>query len=57
MRAGRKDIRLAFRRQGRLISTTHAEQEPELGVPVDAIAYKFLTFRAVEKSGGRGCSY
>ena len=57
MKMGRKGIRVVFLRNGQTITVANAENHPQLGVPVNAFAYKFLTFRAVEKSGGRVCTY
>jgi hypothetical protein len=57
IKKGRKGIHVVFLRHGETISTTHAEDHPQLGEPLNAVAYKFLNFRAIEKSGGRVCTY
>jgi hypothetical protein len=57
MKKGRQGIHVVFLRDGETISTTHAEDHPQLGEPVNAAAYKFGNFRAIEKSGGRACTY
>jgi hypothetical protein len=57
IKKGRKGIQVVFLRHGETISTSHAEEHPQLGESVNAVAYKFLNFRAIEKSGGRACSY
>jgi hypothetical protein len=57
IKKGRKGIQVVFLRHGETISTTHAEDHPQLGEPLNAVAYKFLNFRAIEKSGGRACTY
>jgi hypothetical protein len=57
IRKGRKGIQVVFLRQGVTISTTHAEDHPQMGEPLNAVSYKFLNFRAIEKSGGRACTY
>jgi hypothetical protein len=57
IKKGRQGIHVVFLRHGETISTTHAEDHPQLGDPLNAVAYKFLNFRAVEKSGRRACTY
>jgi hypothetical protein len=57
IKKGRKGIQVVFLRHGETISTTHAEGHPQLGEPLNAVSYKFLNFRAIEKSGGRACTY
>jgi hypothetical protein len=53
---GTEGIRVVFRRNGETFSTAHAEDDPQLGQPVNAILYRFLTFRPVEKEGARACT-
>ena len=57
IKKGRKGIQVVFLSDGEMISVTHAEDHPQLGEPVNMVAYKFLNFRAIEKSGGRACTY
>jgi hypothetical protein len=57
MKKGRKGIRVVFIRDGETIGTGNVEGHPQLGKPLNAVSYKFLNFRAIEKSGGRACTY
>jgi len=54
--AGRKRILLVYHRDGRTIRMEDAGNDSRLGPPVNPLVYRFLSFRAVEKSGPRACT-